>query len=275
MPSRLVHHWDILHCLGTSLAIMYLVLGLVTVILFIMVHQGEYVDLSPGLLIILLIIIFIGFLCSIGLIAGSVADNIFCLLPWLVFHLLCVILLCIGSTGLFFSFIFNLQLYLRAALCCVPLLTGFMLLFVWMKVYQEMLVMRARADTRKNVFKKTIYYNQPYLAFQPQPHLKTRKEISQEFLLNRSTHSVMPNTRVKKLSAYPAHHLKDLQEEGDTRNSLAIVRTVQNSPTRSANSFVDHMGVMAWESLPRQFETIEVSIKFEEEEEENRQRPRK
>ena len=268
MPSRTAHHCDILHCLGSGLGIMYLVLGLVTTTLFITVHHGEYVDLSPGLLIILLVIIFIGFLCSIGLIAGSVADNIFCLLPWLVFHLLSVILLCAGSTVLLLSFIFNHHLYLRAALCCVPLVTGFLLLFVWMKVYQEMLVMRTMEDKRKRVMKKSIYYKQPYLAFQPQPNLKTRKEISEDFLLNRSTYSVMPNnTRVKTSSAYPAHYLQDLKDGGNTRNTLATVRTVQPSPTRSAN-FGDHLGVMAWGSLPRQFETIEVSIKFEEEEEE-------
>ena len=99
---------DILGGLGAALAVLYLVLGLSFAIIFIplnreIISNTEHVvilDHSHTLLGFTLLFIFIGFLPSILLIVGAETENSFLLLPWLVFHLLAVILLVVGGTAI-------------------------------------------------------------------------------------------------------------------------------------------------------------------------------
>ena len=149
---------------------MYLVLGLAFVILFIMVNIGIisntqvfiHLHQSYVLLVVVLAVIFIGFLTSIMLIISVETDKSFFVLPWLVFHILTIFITIVGVTALLLHFIINKKQFKRAALCTVPIMTSLLFMFIWMKVYQEMLCIKIREKKRKaraicNFYKNTYF----------------------------------------------------------------------------------------------------------------------
>jgi len=68
------------------------------------------------------------------------------------------------------------------------------------------------------------------------------------------------------LSCHKYRH-GDTREE-EARKSVAVVKTVPRHPYQHSHHFGANVGVLQWGNVPRKFETIEVSIKFEEEDEE-------
>jgi len=141
---------DILRCLGASLGVMYLLLGIAFVILFILFNINIFnqtssivnPDHSYFVLFILLIFAFLGFLSNLMLIFGAETFRFRLILPWIVFHMLFIIFLVPGGIILLFYFIIQQSKAKRAALCSIPIMSGLLLLFIWLKVYQEFIIIK-------------------------------------------------------------------------------------------------------------------------------------
>ena len=256
---------DILEGIGAALGVMYLVLGLSFAIIFILVNRGiisntEHVvtlDHSYTLLVFTLLIIFIGFLSSILLISGAETENSFLLLPWLVFHLLVVILLFVGGTALLLNFIINYKQFNRAAVCSVPIMTGSLFMFIWMKVYQEMFLIKNRARRRKTQGNGNCNnsYNHPYFAFHPELYPCHVTSTTNQ------ARNIRPSSHInEKEKAFPYYSQTGISDGQEAFKSVAM--------PQPSYLFGAHLGMLTWKSSPRRFETIEASILFEEEEEE-------
>ena len=159
---------DILRCLGASLGVMYLLLGIAFVILFILFNINIFNQTSSSVnpdhsyfvLFILLTFAFLGFLSNLMLIVGAETFCFRLILPWIVFHMLFIIFLVPGGIILLLYFIIQQSKEKRAALCSIPIMSGLLLLFIWLKVYQEFIIIK---KSSKRLFPRMpLLYHQNY-----------------------------------------------------------------------------------------------------------------
>ena len=102
----------------------------------------------------------------------------------------------------------------------------------------------------------TTATNTPYFAFHPELY------HSHVTSTNNKARYIRPSNHVnRKEQAFPYSDISNGQE---AFKSLAIVRTT----SQPSYFFGDHLGMLTWKSSNRRFETIEASIKFVEEDEE-------
>ena len=258
----------ILQVLGTCLCLMYLALGLAAVLLFVLLTTG-LVD-SPALLSLhqsysvlagCLATNFTGFLTNILLVVSGINLNLRLVLPWLVFHLIFLLVLILGGLILLLHLLVSHQLYLRSFLCIIPILAGFLLIFVWLKVYLQLFAIR-RLKRQKNLqLLRNLYGNQdhqPYIA-----HLHSKESI---------VHPLHPLhlTQATYLPGYDYnHHYYDNKGQEDieqTNSRLVSVSTeTREHFTPHHYFFGDSLGILR--RFNRSMETIEASITFDEEKE--------
>ena len=222
---------DILKCLGASLGVMYLLLGIVFVIFFILFNVNIFNQTSSSIspensflnLLISLTFAFLGFLSNLMLIVGAETFRFHLILPWIVFHMLFIIFLVPGGIILLFYFTIHQSKEKRAALCSIPIMSGVLLLFIWLKVYQEFIIIKK----------------------------------SSTMLLSRIPsfyHQNFQDRQQRQLSAY-------YQNPDQIDYEAEVIR---NNPSKS------NANILLLNSLGRsrrKFETLEASITFEEESE--------
>ena len=223
---------DILRCLGASLGVMYLLLGIAFVILFILFNINIFNQTSSSvnpdhsyfLLFILLTFAFLGFLSNLMLIVGAETFDFRLILPWIVFHMLFIIFLVPGGIILLLYFIIQQSKEKRAALCSIPIMSGLLLLFIWLKVYQEFIIIK---KSSKRLFPRMpLLYHQNY-----------------------------QDRQLGQISAYYQNH--------DKLNYEA--KLIKMNPSESCAKNILLLNNLG--RSRRKFETLEASITFEEESE--------
>jgi len=269
-------HTIALRWIGTVLAVLYLVLALASTSLFILVNTGivseeqlvHKLHRSYVLLTIILIILFIGFLTSI--MTSVQTDKRSFLLPWLVFHLLLILSLVIGGTALSLHFIINKKQLTRASFYTIPILTGFMLMFFWMKVYQAMFLIKTR-EKKINAMKMHDLYKSTYFPFNSN---LVNYPMPIHALPHRLNIYSQPNAALKetekmkeKLVAHEYRNTEPVEEE-ESCHSITLVKTVKDKFSPPVYFFGDPLGFLTWRNRCRNFETLEASIVFDAEEEE-------
>ena len=271
----------VVRCIGAVLAGMYLLLGLAFVILFILVNKGNISDeqlvfnlyKSYVLLTVILVILFIGFLTSIMIIVGVHTNKNFFILPWLVFHLLSILVMVIGGTALLLHFIVNKNQLKRATICSIPIVAGIMLMFLWVKVYQQMFYIKIREKKKKTakmyeIFKNTYFAFNPNLELNiPIPHPSLQSLQRTYNIYSVPNESLSEAELIKEKIA--AHEYKDSSkiDEAETPKSLALVQTKKEETYPPVYFFGDPFGFLTWKNSCRTFETLEASIIFDAEDE--------
>ena len=272
----------VVRCIGTVLAGMYLVLGLAFVILFILVNMGKISDeqlvvnlyKSYVLLAVILVILFIGFLTSIMIIVSIHTNKNVFILPWLVFHLLSILVMVIGGTALLLHFIVNEKQLKRATICSIPIVTGIMLMFIWVKVYQQMFYIKIREKKRKTAKMYEIFKN-TYLAFNPNleqnisiPH-QSLQSLQKTYNIYSVPHESLTEADLIK-EKIAAHEYKDVSQlkEAETPKSLTLVQTKKDKTYPPVYFYGDPFGFLTWRDRCRTFETLEASVIFDVEDEE-------
>ena len=254
--------------LGTALSVMYLVLGLAFVIICILLNCGVISNRNDfftvqqfyALLVMVLWVIFIGFLTSLMLIVSVKTDNSSFILPWLVFHLLAIFIMLLGGTALILHFIINNKQFKRAALCIVPIMTSLLFIFIWVKVYQEMLIIK-RWEKKQKDLASSHFYKNTYFAFYPEFGNSNRSKTS-----NQNHNATIKQTEKTKLK--PAGHACNASQQENIQEqvkTLAIVRTIPSKHSPKAYFFGDPLGFLPCKKSARRFETLEASKIFTEE----------
>ena len=256
----------ILQVLGTFFCTMYLLLGTGAVLVFVMINTGlikgvpHLLSLQHTYLVLAAALTanFIGFLTNILLVVSGINLNLRLVLPWLVFHLIFLLVLILGGLILLLHLLVSHQLYLRSFLCIIPILAGFLLIFVWLKVYLQLFAIR-RLKRQKNLqLLRNLYGNQdhqPYIA-----HLHPKEDIVHPLHLTQATY----------LPGYDYnHHYYDNKGQEDleqTNSRLVSVSTeTREHFTPHHYFFGDSLGILR--RFNRSMETIEASITFDEEKE--------
>ena len=132
-----------------------------------------------------------------------------------------------------------------------------------MKVYQGMFVIKNKIRTRKALLDE-IFYKQRYFVFYPDTgtaHQKSQEEAKPYYLFNRLKENFNKNQQMKRNVAFPSYH----QDEKEELQTIVKVKTTTN-PCKPSYFLGDHLGILTWTNSKRKFETIEVSIKFDDEE---------
>ena len=270
-------HYNIMTCLGTTLSVMYLVLGLAFSILYILLSETQVninLHKSYTVLAVILLILFTGFLTSMMLIVSVKTDKRYFILPWLVFHLIVIFVMVVGGTTLLLHFVINKKQFRRATLCSIPIVTGLLFIFIWMKVYQKMFLIKSREKKRKALEMHNLYTN-TYFPFNPELKLNPQEMATNSTDLHNYSRSMniysQPNDAIneaekmkRKLAAHEYTHYNPDQE---SLKSVAIVRTRTEKSKTPVYYFGDPLGFLTWKNSQRTFETLEASITFEEEEE--------
>ena len=106
--SKKFQFCDVLKIIGTSFSVMYFILGFNVVVIFIINNNDSrnrtHGKVSYALLGFPLFILFVGFLTSLILITCKNTQNRYFIIPWLVFHLIFIIISIVGGTGFLLNF---------------------------------------------------------------------------------------------------------------------------------------------------------------------------
>ena len=260
---------SILQALGTCFSVMYLALGLAAVIVFVLLTTGlvssppiltgqqSYAALGGGLTLN-----FTGFLTNLFLVVSGLNLNIRLILPWLVFHLIFLLFLILGGLILLLHLLVSHHLYLRSMLCIIPILAGFLLIFVWLKVYLQLFAIRRIKRQRNLQLLRNLYGHQDH----HQPYITDIQPKDVEDTAN------YQHTQTTPLPLYDSnnHFYANKSQELDRTNSrLVSVGTTeitgQGGHYTPNYFFGDTLGILR--RFNRSMETIEASITFEEEKE--------
>ena len=256
----------ILQVLGSCLSIMYLLFGLGSVMVFILINTGlirgvpHLVSLHQtySALIGSLTASFTGFLTNILLVLSGINLNLKLIVPWLVFHLIFLLVLILGGLILLLHLLITLHLYIRSLLCIIPILTGLLLIFVWLKVYLQLFTIRRLKRHRKFLLLRNFYNIQ---------HSAPSYIPNQEDLYSRKLHQQGVRPRLHHDPHFYHTNKKDFEQ---SHSRLVSVGNLSNNFYKSNKPhnyfFGDAMGFL--KRLNRSMETIEASINFEEEKEE-------
>ena len=139
-------HGRVIIATAASIGVIYLLLGVAFGVCFLLVNCGVIEDHtfiinlhnSYAMLIIVILITLLGVCTSLMVIFSVRRKKSVQILPWLVFHLLCAILITLSGIAFVLHFIINKKFFMRAALCFIPIITGLMFLCIWVKVLQEL-----------------------------------------------------------------------------------------------------------------------------------------
>ena len=251
----------ILQALGTCFCLMYLALGLTAVLVFVLITTGlvstpAFLTTQQSFSVLggALTANFIGFLTNILLVVSGVNLNIRLILPWLVFHLIFLLFLILGGLILLLHLLVSHHLLLRSLLCLVPILAGFLLIFVWLKVYLQLFAIR-RMKRQKNLQQlRNLYGNQEH----HQPYIThiLPKDVEMEDTAN------YPLPGYDSNNHFYANKCLELEE---TNSRLVSVGTEAGGQYTPNYFFGDTLGILR--RFNRSMETIEASITFEEERE--------
>ena len=256
---------SILQALGTCFSLMYLALGLAAVIVFVLLTTGlvssppllteqqSYAALGGGLTLN-----FTGFLTNILLVVSGLNLNIRLILPWLVFHLIFLLFLILGGLILLLHLLVSHHLYLRSMLCIIPILAGFLLIFVWLKVYLQLFAIR-RIKRQKNLqLLRNLYGTQEHQPYISQIH---PKDVEDTVL----PHPITETTLVPCYD-YNNHFYFNTGRELEQTNSRLVRVGTETRGLHTPNYFFgDTLGILR--RFNRSMETIEASITFDEEKE--------
>ena len=278
----------IVQMLGTCLSVMYLLLGMSSVLVFILINTGIItgtrdllnIQQTYAILAVVLVINFCGFISNILLVISVTNNHTRLMLPCLFFHLIFIIILIVGGTGLFFHLIINLHQYIRASLCVIPILTGLLLVIVWLKIYQKYFLIKSIKRLQKLELMQQFYNYQTYFSFNKQVDRKILTESEYEsfheipVVAQNRVMSVAADNEVVEVVAEPEPHIyvnEAIDKDPDNLNTFSRIVRVDtlHTPTYRPNYFFgDSFGVLPCRSCNRSLETIEASITFGEEKEE-------
>ena len=249
---------SLLQALGTCFCLMYLVLGLAAVLVFVLITTGivsspPFLSTQQSFSVLggALSLNFTGFLTNILLVVSGVNLSVRLILPWLVFHLIFLLFLILGGLVLLLYLLVSHHLPLRSMLCIIPILAGFLLIFVWLKVYLQLFAIR-RIKRQKNLeLLRNLYGNQDH----HQPYITHiyPKEVEE------TANHLQSNN----------HFYANKSKELDQTNSVLVSVGTENRGQRDHYTpnyfFGDTLGILR--RFNRSMETIEASITFEEEKE--------
>ena len=285
----------LLQVLGACLGVQYLLLGCAAVLIFILAHTGLIT--GPGELLRpattaavlagVLVTLMLGFTTSILLVIAASSSSSRLVIPWLVVHIVFILTLILGGTGLFFHLLINLAQPLRAVLCLIPVMTGALLIFVWTKIYQKYFIIKTLKRLQKIELLQQFYNHQTYYAFHnkqvdgkllDEPHFESHRRSL--------TSVVLPEDQNNDPEIHQSHEIPrpmELMEdhvyvnEAMTRppeamETLSRVVSIDIGDKKSAilqhNYFYgDTFGVLPCKKCNRSLETLEASIIFGEEQE--------
>ena len=262
--------WQASEVIGACLAISYFFLGLSYIIVFLLTHTQVLPNIqipislyqSYSLFLAVLLVTFFGFLVSLMLYVSPSHSGSGFTIVWLMFHLPVVCLLTIGGCALSLHLAVNLKQFTRAGLCILPVSTGLLLLFLWIRVYSEFLLLRSAKKLRQ-AEELCRFYQKAYINLYP--------ELSRENIFLTKTHpprSLLSSNTLRMSAQTTQNHFYPYVENMDQTKPtrLAFVKTNQKQQNIKPHFFFgDQLGLLAKSSaLDHQKETLEASIIFED-----------